>query len=315
MTERTECITVEGSLPGVRLDVYLREKFPTVSRGTLQKLLDTGDIRVNGKESKPTYSPKAGDIIQIHFPEPKKLELAPEEIPLQPLYEDADLLVINKPADLVVHPGAGNYEHTLVNALLHHCEGQLSGIAGYARPGIVHRLDKDTTGCLVIAKNDTAHLGLSDQFRNRSMEKIYHAILCGELPKSTGEIEANIGRHPTHRRCMTVVENGKGREARTSYRILERLHCATLVQVVLHTGRTHQIRVHFQHLGYPLAGDRVYGGKQNVRLTTQTQYKAERQMLHAYSLTFTHPRTGEKIQCKAPWPEDFQEAVLKLRKK
>jgi 23S rRNA pseudouridine1911/1915/1917 synthase len=201
-----------------------------------------------------------------------------------------------------------------VNALLHHCEGQLSGIAGYARPGIVHRLDKDTSGCLVIAKNDTAHLGLSDQFRDRSVEKIYHAILCGDLANPSGEINASIARHPTHRRSMSIAQPGKGREARTSYRILERLRCSTLVQVALHTGRTHQIRVHFQHLGFPLAGDAVYGGKQNVRLRTQTSYAAPRQMLHSYSLKFTHPRTGEAVAAIAPWPDDFKAAVLALRK-
>lgn len=314
MPNRTDSITVEHSLPGERLDAFLRTQFPAVSRGTLQKLIDTGDIKVNGREVKPTYSPKSGDVIDIHWPEPKKLDLEPEAIPLNILYEDSDLLVLNKQPDLVVHPGAGNYEHTLVNALLHHCEGQLSGIAGYARPGIVHRLDKDTSGCLVIAKNDTAHIGLSDQFRNRTVEKIYHAILCGELPKISGEIQASIARHPTRRRTMTVADPGKGREARTSFRILERLRSATLVQVVLHTGRTHQIRVHFQHLGFPLAGDAVYGGKQNARLRSQTNYTAPRQLLHSYSLTFKHPRTGKPISATAPWPDDFQSAVLNLRK-
>jgi 23S rRNA pseudouridine1911/1915/1917 synthase len=314
MPDRKDSITVETSLPGERLDSYLRTQFPAVSRGTLQKLIDTGDIRVNGREVKPTYAPRAGDIVSIQWPEPKKLELVPENIPLDVLYEDSDLLVLNKPHDLVVHPGAGNYEHTLVNALLHHCAGQLSGIAGYARPGIVHRLDKDTSGCLVIAKNDVAHLGLSDQFRNRTVEKIYHAILCGDLAKSSGEIQVAIARHPSHRRTMTVADPGKGREARTSFRILERLRSATLVQVVLHTGRTHQIRVHFKHLGFPLAGDRVYGGAQNVRLRAQTNYTAPRQMLHSYSLGFKHPRSGKTISAIAPWPEDFKSAVLALRK-
>jgi 23S rRNA pseudouridine1911/1915/1917 synthase len=314
MASRQDSITVETSLPGERLDAYLRTQFPAVSRGTLQKLIDTGDIKVNGKEVKPTYAPKAGDQIDVHWPEPKQLELTPEKIPLDILHEDSDLLVLNKAPDLVVHPGAGNYEHTLVNALLHHCAGQLSGIAGYARPGIVHRLDKDTSGCLVIAKNDTAHVGLSDQFRNRTVEKIYHAILCGELPKAAGEIQVPIARHPSHRRTMTVAEAGKGREARTAFRILERLRAATLVQVVLHTGRTHQIRVHFQHLGFPLAGDKIYGGRQNVRLRTQTNYTASRQMLHSYSLSFAHPRTGKKISATAPWPDDFKSAVLALRK-
>lgn len=314
MGERSDSITVEISMPGERLDAYLRTQFPVVSRGTLQKLIDTGDIKVNGREVKPTYAPKAGDVISVIWPEPKKLDVAPENIPLNVLFEDADLVVINKQPNLVVHPGAGNYEHTLVNALLHHCAGQLSGIAGYARPGIVHRLDKDTSGCIVIAKNDTAHLGLSDQFRNRTVEKIYHAIVCGELPKSAGEIQAAIARHPSHRRTMAVSEPGKGRDARTSYRILERLRSSTLVQVVLHTGRTHQIRVHFQHLGFPLAGDKVYGGKQNVRLRAQTNYTAPRQMLHSYSLTFKHPRTGKAIAAQAPWPEDFEAAVKALRK-
>lgn len=314
MGDRTNSVTVESSSPGERLDVYLRGKFPAVSRGTLQKLIDTGDIRVNGRDVKPTYSPKAGDVISLHWPEPKKLEIAPENIPLDVLYEDSDLLVLNKPPGLVVHPGAGNYEHTLVNALLHHCAGQLSGIAGYARPGIVHRLDKDTSGCLVVAKNDTAHLGLSDQFRGRAVEKIYHAILCGELPRTSGEISAAIARHPSHRRSMTVTEAGKGRDARTSFRILERLWCSTLVQVVLHTGRTHQIRVHFQHLGFPLAGDRIYGGKQNVRLKLQTNYSAPRQMLHSYSLSFKHPRSAEKIMALAPWPDDFKAAVAAARR-
>lgn len=313
MPERLDSVTVETSLPGERLDTFLRRIFNQVSRGTLQKLIDTGDIKVNGREIKPTYWPRAGDVITVHWPEPKKLELIPEEIPLQVLYEDNDLLVLNKQPGLVVHPGAGNYEHTLVNALLHHCGPTLSGIAGYARPGIVHRLDKDTSGCLVIAKNDTAHLGLSAQFKGRSVEKIYHAILCGELPRSSGDIRAAIARHPSHRRCMTVVEGAKGRAAHTSYRILERLHAATLVQVTLHTGRTHQIRVHFQHLGYPLAGDKTYGGRQNVKLRNATNYTAPRQMLHSFSLTFKHPRTEKEISCKAPWPDDFKEALQKLR--
>lgn len=314
MSERTDSVTLEHSAPGERLDAVLREHFPAVSRGTLQKLIDTGDIRVNGRVVKPSHSPKAGEVVTVHWPEPKQLDLVPEEIPLDVLHEDSDLLVLNKPAGMVVHPGAGHYEHTLVNALLHHCRGGLSGIAGYARPGIVHRLDKETSGCLVIAKNDPAHLGLSDQFRNRRVEKIYHAVLCGELPRQAGEVRAAIGRHPSHRRSMTVTEGDRGREAHTSYRIVERLNCATLAQVVLHTGRTHQIRVHFQHLGFPLAGDKTYGGKQNARLRTQTSYSAGRQMLHSYKLTFTHPRTAETISATAPWPEDFEEAVRLLRK-
>lgn len=312
MAEGNETLTVEQSLPNERLDVYLREKFPNVSRGTVQKLIDTGDIRVNGQLVKPTYAPRINDVISIIWPEPKKLTIAAEKIPLDILYEDKDLLVLNKPAGLVVHPGAGNYEHTMVNALLHHCGAELSGIAGYARPGIVHRLDKDTSGCIVVAKNDQAHLGLSAQFQGRTVEKVYHAILCGELPRETGEIRAAISRHRSHRQKMTATSE-TGRAAHTSYRILERLRFATLVQVQLHTGRTHQIRVHFQHLGFPLVGDRVYGGQQNVKLRMQSNYTAPRQMLHSHCLTFTHPRSGEIITARSPWPDDFKEALARLR--
>lgn len=313
MPSGLQTITVAEAPGDERLDVYLRHQLKDVSRGTLQKLIDTGDIKVNGRQVKPNFSPRLGDVVTIHWPEPKKLELEPEEIPLVVLYEDEDLLVINKQPGLVVHPGAGNYEHTLVNALLHHCGSSLSGIAGYARPGIVHRLDKDTSGCLVIAKNDQAHLGLSEQFKGRTTEKIYHAVLCGELPKTSGEIRAPIARHATHRRCMAVAEPGKGRDAHTSYRVLERLRSATLVQVGLHTGRTHQIRVHFQHLGFPLVGDRIYGAKQNARLRTLTGYHPARQLLHAYCLSFKHPRTGQEIATRADWPADFQQALQTLR--
>jgi 23S rRNA pseudouridine1911/1915/1917 synthase len=312
MAEESHTLRVEQSLPNERLDVFLKEQFPEISRGTLQKLIDTGDIRVNGQAVKPTYAPKLKDVITLHWPEPKKLEVAPEAIPLEILYEDTDLVVVNKPAGLVVHPGAGNYEHTLVNALLHHCAGQLSGIAGYARPGIVHRLDKDTSGCLVIAKNDRAHLGLSEQFQARTVEKIYHAVVCGELPRDSGEIRATISRHQSHRQKMTAG-TAHGRAAHTSYRVLERLRFTTLVEVALHTGRTHQIRVHFQHLGYPLIGDTVYGGKENVRLRTQTNYMAPRQMLHSHALTFRHPCSGKTINARAPWPEDFKITVTRLR--
>ncbi|MGV3772475.1 MAG: RluA family pseudouridine synthase [Verrucomicrobiales bacterium] len=312
MLKGPQQITVELSLPGERLDAYLRTHIPSVSRGSLQKLIDTGDILVNGKKVKPTHAPKAGDVIEINWPEPKALEMEAEEIPLDILFEDKHLLVLNKPPGLVVHPGAGHREHTLVNALLHHCKGQLSGIAGVARPGIVHRLDKDTSGCIAIAKNDEAHLGLSAQFKARTVEKIYHALLCGELPKATGDIKAAIARHPTQRKVMTVVA-GKGRDSHTAYRILERLKWSTLVEVALLTGRTHQIRVHFQHLGFPLVGDSIYGGRQNARLKSLAGLAASRQMLHSYSLSFNHPVSAERISCQAPWPEDFQKTCLALR--
>ncbi len=307
-----ETIVVEQSLPSERLDTFLRGKFPDKSRGTFQRLIEESHIRVNRKPVKPTHHPRLGDKIEIHWPEAKTAEALPENIPLEILFEDKDLLVLNKPPGIVVHPAAGHDEHTLVNALLHHCAGQLSGIGGVARPGIVHRLDKETSGCLLVAKNDAAHLALAEQFASRTMEKIYCAIVCGNLPRASGEIHGAIARHPTQRKKMAVTE-GKGREANTSYKTLERLKNATLVEVILHTGRTHQIRVHFQHLGFPVVGDSVYGNRQNLRLAESSGLKAQRQLLHAWKLTFTHPKTGKKKTCIAPWPEDFESALKNLR--
>ncbi|MDX1950845.1 MAG: RluA family pseudouridine synthase [Verrucomicrobiota bacterium] len=312
MGERRDQIVVEQSYPDLRLDVFLKEKFPAVSRGAFQRLINDGHILVNSTAAKPTQSPRAGDLIDISWPEPKRAEALPEEISLEILFEDADLLVINKPPGLVVHPAVGHDEHTLVNALLHHCHGQLSGIGGIARPGIVHRLDKDTSGCIVVAKNDTTHLGLSVQFEQRTVAKSYLALLCGLLPEKSGEIKAAIARHPTYRKRMAVTKDGNGREAWTSYRVLERLKAATLVEATLHTGRTHQIRVHFQHLGYPLVGDDLYGERQNKRLVSQTRFKPSRQILHAWKLAFTHPTRKVELQFIAPVPEDFKAAIRTL---
>jgi 23S rRNA pseudouridine1911/1915/1917 synthase len=221
--------------------------------------------------------------------------------------------VLNKPAGLVVHPAAGHEEHTLVNALLHHCGGELSGIGGVARPGIVHRLDKETSGCLVIAKNDETHTALSAQFAGRKVKKIYDAIVCGELARDAGEIRAAIARHPSHRKRMAVRDDDSGRAAHTGWHVLERLNSATLIEAHLHTGRTHQIRVHFQFLGHPLAGDQTYGARQNRKLTELTGYEAPRVMLHARELSFVHPQKGKEVSFKAPPPEDFQEALKALR--
>lgn len=307
-----ETISLDRSYPGERFDSWLRKKFPALSRGAIQRLIDEGHITVNGAKTKPTHNLRVGEIIRVEIPEAKPAEAQPEDIPLNILYEDAALLVLNKPPGLVVHPAAGNQEHTLVNALLHHCEGELSGIGGVARPGIVHRLDKDTSGCLVVAKNDESHVALSAQFAGRSVHKVYHAILCGEVLREQGEIHAAIARHVTQRKRMTV-DDKRGRQAHTSYEVLERLNQATLVAATIHTGRTHQIRVHFQHLGFPLVGDDTYGQKQNRRLTELTRYTAPRQMLHAHELGFTHPRTGKKLKFKAPLPDDFMEAIKVLR--
>src|SRR5580693_826143 len=230
MPSRTENFTVEKSLPNKRLDKFLCEKFPAASRGALQRLIEEGRIRVNSQTVKPTHHPHAGEKIEIHWPEAKPAVAQPEKIPLDILFEDKSLLVVNKPAGLVVHPAAGNEEHTLVNALLHHCKGSLSGIGGVARPGIVHRLDKETSGCLVVAKNDETHLALSEQFAAREVKKIYHALVCGDPEHESGEIEAAIARHPTHRKRMAARDDDDGRAAHTSYRVLERLHGAALME-------------------------------------------------------------------------------------
>jgi 23S rRNA pseudouridine1911/1915/1917 synthase len=313
MTTRTETFTVEKSLPAGRLDAFLREKFAAVSRVALKRLIEQGHIHVNGRTVKPTHRPRAGEQIEIHWPEARPAEAQPEEIPLDFLFEDKSLLVLNKPAGLVVHPAAGNEEHTLVNALLHHCRGSLSGIGGVARPGIVHRLDKETSGCLVVAKNDATHLALSKQFAERAVGKIYNAIVCGELARDSGEIRAAIARHPTHRKRMAVRDDDSGRAAHTSYRVLERLNSATFVEARLHTGRTHQVRVHFQFLGHPLVGDMTYGARPNQTLTGLTGYGPSRVMLHARELSFVHPRTGKEMSFEAPLPKDFRDALKSLR--
>jgi len=313
MSNRTETLTVEQSQPGVRLDTFLREQFPAASRGALQRLIEEGHILVNGKTTKATHHPRLGEQIEVHWPEAKPAAAQPEKIPLDILFEDKSLLVVNKPAGLVVHPSAGHEEHTLVNALLHHCKGSLSGIGGVARPGIVHRLDKETSGCLVVAKNDETHLALSEQFAAREVQKIYQALVCGEPARATGEIHAAIARHPTHRKRMAVSDEDAGRAAHTSYKILERLHAATLMQAQIHTGRTHQVRVHFQFIGHPLVGDETYGARQNVRLKELTNYAAPRVMLHAKELSFVHPGTKKTLKFEAPLPADFKAALKALR--
>ena len=310
MLKRRETFVIEHTLPRQRFDTFLSARFPAVSRGTLQRLIKEAHILVNGKAVKPTHVPHAGERVTVTWPEPRPAAALPEELPLDILHEDADLLVLNKAPGVVVHPAAGHERGTLVNALLHHCRGHLSGIGGVARPGIVHRLDKDTSGCLVVAKNDATHLKLAAQFAGRDVTKIYYAIVCGEVPRLHGEIRAAIARHPTHRKRMAAAEGG--REARTSYRVVTRLRGATVLEAHLHTGRTHQIRVHFQHVGFPLVGDDTYGKRQNARLRELTGYSAPRQMLHAHKLEFTHPGTGQRVKFEAPLPEDIHAAIKAL---
>jgi 23S rRNA pseudouridine1911/1915/1917 synthase len=311
MSSRTESLTIEKTLLTERLDTFLRAQFPAVSRGAIQRLIEEGHILVNGNKVKPNHTPRAGEQVQVTWPEAKPAKALPEEMPLEILFEDEVLLVLNKAAGMVVHPAAGHEEHTLVNALLHHCEGELSGIGGVARPGIVHRLDKETSGCLVVAKNDETHVALSSQFASRKVEKVYHAIVCGEMSRDKGEIRAAIARHPSHRKRMAVSDE-TGREARTSYRVLERLRASTLVEARLHTGRTHQIRVHFQFLGFPLVGDLTYGQRQNARLKELVGFAAPRVMLHAFQLAFIHPRSGKRVHFEAPLPKDFKDILKAL---
>jgi 23S rRNA pseudouridine1911/1915/1917 synthase len=311
MPERSETFVVEAATPGTRLDAFLRARYPGVSRVQLQRLIRDGCVLVNGAPTKPNHTPRTGDTIVITWPEPRPSTVEPRELPLRIVFEDPGLLVLDKAPGMVVHPAAGNEDNTLVNALLHHCRGQLSGIGGVSRPGIVHRLDQFTSGLMVVAKNDTTHLTLSRQFAEREVVKLYHAILCGELPRREGEINAAIARHPNHRKVMTVLEGG--RPARTGYRVIERLQGATLVEARLHTGRTHQVRVHFKHLGYPLAGDLAYGKAANARLAAATGVEVPRQMLHATFLAFAHPADGRRLEFRSPWPADFEAVVRALR--
>ncbi len=308
---RTDVVPVAPPCSRVRLDVFLHSRYPGVSRSILQRLIRDGAVLLDGRPVKATHQPRPGETITIHWPAPRPARVAPRALPLEILHEDDDLLVVNKSAGMVVHPAAGTEDNTLVNALLHHCRGRLSGIGGVVRPGIVHRLDQHTSGLIVVAKHDAAHLVLSRQFARRQVVKLYDALVCGH-PPAAGEVDAAIARHPSHRKTMTVLAGG--RPALTRFRTLERLAGSALLEVRIHTGRTHQIRVHFQHLGYPLVGDSVYGKRANARLAESTGFKAARQMLHARSLAFAHPATGAPLTFTAPWPGDFAEAVALLRR-
>lgn len=287
----------------VRLDKFLAEENEELSRSYIQHLIDTEHVRVNGKVGKASYKLRVGDQIVIEIPEATELEVKAEPIPLDVIYEDEHIIIINKAWDMVVHPALGNYSGTLVNALLYHCE-HLAGISGVIRPGIVHRLDKDTSGVLVVAKSELAHHSLIDQFKQRTVEKIYVALVKGYLPYDKGVIDAPIGRDPKDRKKMAVVrENSKN--AVTRFEVEERFHDYTWVKIHLETGRTHQIRVHFNYLGYPVVGDDKYGFRETLPV--------QRQMLHAYQLTVYHPVTGEKMTFTAPIHDDMREILAYLR--
>jgi len=288
---------------GQRLDRFLQVELPGHSRAFLQKLIEQGSVLVNGKPGKPSYRVRTGDNVSVEIPPPRPLETRPEAIPLEVLYEDDDLIVVNKPAGMVVHPAAGNAEHTLVNALLHHCRGKLAGIGGVQRPGIVHRLDKGTSGCLVVAKTDAAHQSLVVQFKARGVKKIYRAVCWGNFTKNSGTIETEIGRSANDRKKMSA-QPARGRPSLTDYRVLKQFGQSALVELTLHTGRTHQIRVHMAHIGHPIVGDTVYGGKAESG-KRKVEISIARPLLHAYKLGFTHPRTAKFMEFEAPIPEEM----------
>lgn len=296
--------TVTEDEQGERLDKYLAGLLPEVSRSFIQKLLKQQQVTVNDNTVKANYVIKENDAVSIHVPEAVEPEIIPENIPLDILYEDADVLVVNKPKNMVVHPAPGHYSGTLVNAVMFHCKDNLSGINGVLRPGIVHRIDKDTTGSLIICKNDVAHNSLAAQLKEHSIHRKYVAIVHGILKEDEGTINAPIGRNPNDRLKMAVnYKNGK--DAITHYKVLQRLNNYTYVECVLETGRTHQIRVHMASIQHPLLGDNIYG-------PAKCPYKLEGQTLHARDLGFTHPVSGEYIEVSAPLPEYFEKLLKKL---
>ncbi len=286
---------------GMRLDQYLVVQLPELSRSRIQSLIKSEDILINQRPTKAKTPVELDMRVTVNIPEPELAEALPQDIPLSVLYEDADLLVIDKESGMVVHPAAGNPDGTLVNAVLFHCRAELSGIGGVERPGIVHRLDKDTSGCIVVAKNDAAHLSLSAQFAERSTSKVYLALVQGRPREDEGTIFTNIGRHPVNRLKMCVVNPGSGKAAITDWKLLhyDIMSDVSLILCTLHTGRTHQIRVHMLHLGHPLIGDPIYAKPHKQRV------KTGRLMLHAWRLGFTHPRSGERIALEAPIPSEY----------
>ena len=299
-------LIVENDFSGVRIDKFLAENIDFLTRSMIAGLIDDGNVSVFGKKAQKSYKCKVNDEITVIIPAPKALETKAENIPLDIVYEDDDLLVVNKPKGMVVHPAPGNYEGTLVNALLYHCGSSLSGINGVIRPGIVHRIDKDTSGLLIVAKNDFSHLHLAKQIKEHSFYRAYHAVVYGNIKEDKGTVNEPIGRNPKDRKKMAVTQK-HSRHAVTHYRVIERMEKFTLIEAQLETGRTHQIRVHMTYIGHPLLGDMVYGPKkQPIHL--------EGQALHARVLGFIHPRTGEYLEFEAPLPPYFEALLERLRK-
>lgn len=288
---------------GKRLDTYIPSVDTDITRTSAQRLIEDGNILVNGKNAKVSYKIQENDKISVEIPKPKQIELKAQNIPIEIIYEDSDIIVVNKPKGMVVHPANGNPDGTLVNAIMAHCEDSLSGIGGEIRPGIVHRIDKDTSGLLVIAKNDKAHINLSEQIKNRQVNKIYVALVKGIISENEATINMPIGRSKKDRKKMAVDKNGK--EAVTHFKVIKRYNKYTYIKVKIDTGRTHQIRVHMSNIGYPIVGDIVYSNGKN-------DFGIEGQMLHAKELEFKHPITGKLMHFEAPLPKYFEEILSKL---
>lgn len=290
---------------GMRLDRFLTEMDSEHTRSFLQKVITDGGVLVNDKPAKANYKLRLDDVVELDIPEPVELEVLPEDIPLDILYEDADVLIVNKPKGMVVHPAPGHTVGTLVNAVLYHCKDELSGINGVIRPGIVHRIDMNTTGSLIVCKNDKAHQDIADQIKVHSIHRVYRGIVIGRVRDDEGVIHAPIGRHPIDRKKMAINEKN-GKDAITHYKVLQRFERYTYMEFVLETGRTHQIRVHMASIGHPLLGDEVYG-------PAKCPYQLQGQTLHAMTIGFQHPSTGEYVEFSAPLPEYFQHLLEILR--
>ena len=296
---------VEIEFDNIRIDRYISEHMEDVSRSYIQKLIKDGMVMVNLKPVKANYKVRVGESITIDLPEPVSLDIEAQDIPLEIIYEDEDVLLVNKPKDMVVHPSAGHMDGTLVNALLYHCKDSLSSINGVMRPGIVHRIDKDTTGVLIICKNDKSHNCIAEQLKVHSITRKYHAIVYNNIKDEFGTIDAPIGRHPIDRKKM-AINSKNGKDAVTHYKVLERFGKYTYIECQLETGRTHQIRVHMSSIGHPLLGDEVYG-------SSKQPYKTCGQVLHAKVFGFIHPTTGKYMEFETPLPEYFEELLEKLR--
>ena len=299
-------LTAASEDRGVRLDSFLAGRVPELTRSAAARLIETGRVTVAGRTAAKSCRLEGGELVEAELPDPEPTQALPQDIPLDVVYEDGDVIVVNKPAGLVVHPAPGHPDGTLVNALLHHCGSSLSGIGGELRPGIVHRIDRDTSGLIIAAKNDAAHQALSAQLQDHTLARTYEAVVVGNLREDRGTVDAPIGRHHTDRKKMAVTDRG-GRRAVTHWEVLERFQGFTHVRCRLETGRTHQIRVHMAHLGHPICGDTVYGARKPVPGLTG-------QCLHAVGLRFIHPRTGEAVELSCPLSDAFTALLEKLRK-